>query len=84
VVLVFRFQARACRDKQAKVVRTKWWKLKEKSEVFMERTIKEGTCKEEDDTNNKWEKMTICIWKVALEVCGVTKGSGGKAKDTWW
>ena len=50
----------------------------------MERTIKEGTCKEEDDTNNKWEKMTICIWKVALEVCGVTKGSGGKAKDTWW
>jgi hypothetical protein len=84
VVLVFRFQARACRDKQAKVVRTKWWKLKEKSEVFMERTIKEGTCKKEDDTNNMWEKMTTCIWKVALEVCGVTKGSGGKAKDTWW
>ena len=22
--------------------------------------------------------------KVASEVCGVTKGSGGKAKDTWW
>ena len=24
------------------------------------------------------------IRKVASEVCGVTKGSGGKAKDTWW
>ena len=24
------------------------------------------------------------IRKVASEVCGVTKGSGGEAKDTWW
>ena len=50
---------RARRDKQAKIERTKWWKLKEKtSEVFRERVIK--------------------------EVCGVTKGSRGEAKDTWW
>jgi hypothetical protein len=42
VVEVFRFYVRARRDKQAKIARTKWWKLKgEKAEVFMERTIKE-------------------------------------------
>ena len=28
--------------------------------------------------------MATCIQKVASEVCGVTKGSGGEAKDTWW
>ena len=31
-----------------------------------------------------WEKMATNIRKVASEVCGVTKGSGGEAKDTWW
>ena len=31
-----------------------------------------------------WEKMTTNIQKVASEVCGVTKGSGDEAKDTWW
>ena len=31
-----------------------------------------------------WEKKATNIRKVALEVCGVTKGSGGEAKDTWW
>jgi ferredoxin-thioredoxin reductase catalytic subunit len=30
------------------------------------------------------EKMATCIQKVASEVCRVTKGSGGEAKDTWW
>ena len=28
--------------------------------------------------------MATCIRKVASKVCGVTKGSGGKVKDTWW
>ena len=31
-----------------------------------------------------WEKMATNIWKVTSEVCGVTKESGGEAKDTWW
>ena len=31
-----------------------------------------------------WEKMATNIQKVASEMCGVTKGSGGEAKDTWW
>ena len=81
----FHFQVRARRDKQAKIERTKWWKLKgEMSEVFRNRVIKEGSWKEEEDINNMWEKMTTNIRKVASEVCGVTKGSGGEAKDTWW
>ncbi|XP_066321199.1 uncharacterized protein [Miscanthus floridulus] len=76
---------RARRDKQAKIERTKWWKLKgETSEVFREMVIKEGSWKEEDDINNMWEKMATNIRKVTSEVCGVTKRSGGEAKDTWW
>ena len=40
-------------DKQAKIERTKWWKLKgETSEIFTERVIKEGSWKEEEDINN--------------------------------
>ena len=32
-----------------------------------------------------WEKIATNIRKVASEVCGVTKGNGGEAKDTkWW
>ena len=85
LVADFCFKVRARRDKQAKIERTKLWKLKgETSEVFRERVIKEDFWKEKEDINNMWEKMTTNIRKVASEVCGVTKGSGGKAKDTWW
>ena len=85
LVADFRFQVRARRDKQAKIERTKWWKLKrETSEVFRERVIKEGSWKKEEDINNMREKMATNIGKVASEVCGVIKGSGGEAKDTWW
>ena len=31
-----------------------------------------------------WEKIATNIRKVASEVCGITKGSGGEAKNTWW
>ena len=66
---------RARRDKQAKIERKKWWKLKwETSEVFKERVIKEGSWKKEEDINNMWEKMATNIRKVVSEVCGVTKG----------
>ena len=68
----FHFQVRVRRDKQAKIQRIKWWKVKgETSEVFRERVIKEGSWKEEDDINNMWEKMATNIRKVASEVCGV-------------
>ena len=85
LVADFRFQVHARRDKQAKIKRTKWWKLKrETSKVFRKNVIKEGFWKKEEDINNMWEKMAINIRKVASEVCGVTKESGGEAKDTWW
>ena len=85
LVADFRFQVSARRDKQAKIERTKWWKLKgETSELFKERVIKESSWKEEEDINNMWEKMATNIRKVASEVCGVTKENGGEAKDTWW
>jgi hypothetical protein len=70
--------------KQAKIARIKWWKLKgETSEVFRERVLVEGAWFEED-ANNIWVKMATCIRKVASEVFGVTKGSRGEPKDTWW
>jgi hypothetical protein len=31
-----------------------------------------------------WVKMAACIRKVVSEVFGVTKGSIGEPKDTWW
>jgi hypothetical protein len=34
--------------------------------------------------NNMWVKMTTCIRKMASKVFGVTKGSSGESKDTWW
>ena len=43
-----------------------------------------GLLEEEEDINNMWEKMATNIRKAASEVCGVTKGSEGEAKDTWW
>jgi len=85
VVADFRFLVRAHRVKQAKIVRTKWWKLEgEASKVFKERVIKEGPWEDEGDANNMWEKMATCIRKVGAEVLGVTKGSGCNLKDAWW
>jgi hypothetical protein len=85
VVVGSRFLVRARRVKQAKIARTKWWKLEgEASKVFKERVIEEGPWKDEGDANNMWEKMATCIWKVAAEVLGVTKGSGCDLKDAWW
>jgi hypothetical protein len=80
----FHFRIRTQRDKQAKFARTKWWKLKgETSKIFKERVFVKGAWSEED-ANNMWVKIATCIRKVASEVFGVTKGSEGEPKDTWW
>jgi hypothetical protein len=84
VVADFYFRIHTHRDKQAKIARAKWWKLKgETSEVFRERVFVEDAWSEED-ANNMWVKMSTCIRKVVSEVFGVTKGSRGEPKDTWW
>jgi hypothetical protein len=76
VVVDFRFRIRAHRDKQAKIVRAKWWKLKgETSEVFKERVFV--------GVLGPKKKQTTCR-KMASEVFVVTKGSRGEPKDTWW
>jgi hypothetical protein len=80
----FHFRISTHRVKQAKIVRTKWWKRKGGTyEVFRERVFLEGAWSKED-ANNMWVKMVTCIRKVAPEVFGVTKGSSGEPKDTWW
>jgi hypothetical protein len=85
VVADFHFRISTHRVKQAKIARTKWWKHKgDTSKVFRERVFVKGAWSEEEDTNNMWVKMATCIRKVALEVFGVTKGSSGESKDTWW
>ena len=38
----------------------------------------------EEDANNMWVKMATCVRKAESEVFGVTKGSSGEPKDTWW
>jgi hypothetical protein len=50
-------------DKQAKITRTKWWKLKEEtSKVFKERTIKRAL-------RRKKMRQTTCVrrWQLAFE-----------------
>jgi hypothetical protein len=85
VVAIVRFHICDHKNKQAKILRIKLLKLKGKTSiVFKERSIKECIWKEEDGVNNMWGKMITCILKVASEVCGATKGSSGKAKETWW
>jgi hypothetical protein len=51
----FRFKVCVHRDKQAKFFRTKWKFEGEEAKVLKERTIKEGTWKEEDDANDVGE-----------------------------
>ena len=85
LVADLRFQVRVRRDRQAKIAKTKWWKLKGESvEVFKRRVIEGGPWGGEDDANNMWKKMATCIRKVASEVFGVTKGNGCEPRDTWW
>ena len=85
VVADFRFLVQAHGNKQARVARTKWWKLEgEASKVFKEKVIEEDPWNDEGDANSMWEKMATCVRKVASEVLGVIKGSGCDSKDTWW
>ena len=85
VVADFRFLVQACGNKQTRVAKKKWWKLEgEASKFFKEKVIEEGPWNDEGDANSMWEKMATCVRNVALEVLGVTNGSGCDSKDTWW
>ena len=71
LVANFHFHVRARMDKQTKIERTKWWKLKgETSEVFRERVIKKGSWKEKrghkqhvgEDGNQHSESGLRGVW----------------------
>ena len=85
VVADFRFWVRVHRDKRAKIVRTKWWKLRgEAAQTFKERMLGEGPWEEGEDADDMWLKMATFVRKVALEVLGVSRGGKQEGKDTWW
>ena len=51
------FLVRARRVKQAKIARTKWWKLEgEASKVFKEKVIEEDPWNDEGDANSMWRR----------------------------
>jgi hypothetical protein len=66
-----------------KITRTKWWKLKENvSQVFKKRVIAEGSWNEGENADNIWKEMATHIWKVAIEVFGVTRENKCEPKNT--
>jgi hypothetical protein len=85
LVADFHFQVCVRRDKGVKIMRTKWWKLKEDvSQVFKNKVIAEGPWNEDEDTDNMWKEMTTNIRNVAIELFGVTRENKHELKDTWW
>jgi hypothetical protein len=81
----FHFWVRIQRSKRVKVIRTKWWKLKEESaQTLKERVLNEAPWHEGGNANNMWMNMTTCIRKVVSEELRVTKGDKREAKETWW
>jgi hypothetical protein len=84
VVADFCFRVCVHWNKRAKIVRTKWWKLRgEARQTFKERMLGEGPW-EGEDADDMWLKMATCVRKVASEVFGMSRGGKQEAKDTWW
>jgi hypothetical protein len=76
VVADFRFWISTHRVKQAKIVRTKWWKLKgQTSKVFRERVFVEGACSEEEDANIMWVKMAPALGRWRQRCLELLKGA---------
>jgi hypothetical protein len=85
LVVDFRFQVRVRRDRGTKITRMKWWKLKgDASQVFKDRIIAERRWNAGEDADSIWDEMSTHIWKVAIEVFGVTRENKFEPKDTWW
>jgi hypothetical protein len=64
LVADFYFQVCVRRDRDIKITRTMWWKLKgDVSQVFKNRVIAEGSWNEGEDADNMWKKMATHIRK---------------------
>jgi hypothetical protein len=84
-VIDFCFQVCVRRDRGMKITRMRWSKLKgDVSQVFKNKVIAEGSWNEDEDADNMWKEMATHIWKVAIEVFGVTRENKRESKDTWW
>jgi hypothetical protein len=83
LVTDFCFQVCVRRDRDVKITRTRWWKLKgDVSQVFKNKVIAERSWNEGEDADNMWKKMATHIRKVAIEVFEVTRGNKREPKDT--
>ena len=65
VVAGFRFWVRVHRDKRAKIMRTKWWKLRgEAAQTFKERMLGEGPLEEGEDANDMCSEVGLRgVWR---------------------
>jgi hypothetical protein len=60
----FCFQVCVRRDRDMKIMRTRWWKLKgDVSQMFKNRVIVEGSWNEGEDADNIWKKVATHIRK---------------------
>ena len=67
VVADFCFRVRVHRDKRAKIMRTKWWKLRgEAAQTFKERMLGEGPW-EGKDVDDMW--LNMCLEGGLRDVC---------------
>jgi hypothetical protein len=75
LVTAFYFQVCVRRDRDVKITRTRWWKLKgDVSQVFKNRVIVEESWNEGEDADN--------MWKVTIEVFGVIRENKREPKNT--
>ena len=65
VVADFRFRVHVHRDKRAKIVRTKWWKLRgEAAQTFKESMLGEGPWEEGEDANDMCSEVGLRgVWR---------------------
>ena len=71
------------RAKNARISKTRWWRLKEAElrERFVEKAVAEINAKE----NKSWEETSKVLRETANEVLGKTSGKPGKKEKTcWW
>jgi len=73
------------RKRRVGISKVKWWNLTAKNATKLFKKIKmEGKWYVERDANKMWEEMAKCIWRLAMEVLGASKGGSGIMKGFWW
>jgi hypothetical protein len=69
LVAYFCFQVCVWRDRDTKITKTKWWKLKgDASQVFKDKVITDGLWNTGKDADSMWNEKSTHIWNVTIEV----------------